>query len=170
MNNFHQTSSNPTKAYFKLNELKRLCPQTPIIALTATATSKVQGDIARCLHLQNPLVTVTSFDRQNLFIDVVEKVNLCSYRSICSWRENVSDGTQMWAVPPTIGSSRIYFLSKRIWFKVYLPSDPIGFKFCNLRPARWIETFWRWMRSKEKSNPPLFIAKRAKSPRTSRGS
>ena len=61
------------KAYLKLGQLKVLCPSTPILALTATATPKVQADITRGLKLNSPLITITSFDRTNLFITVLEK-------------------------------------------------------------------------------------------------
>lgn len=35
----------------------------PFMALTATATPNVRSDIIKSLHLSNPLITVTTFDR-----------------------------------------------------------------------------------------------------------
>ena len=39
----------------------------------ATATLEVQSDIIRSLKLSNPMVTITSFDRKNLYIRVLKK-------------------------------------------------------------------------------------------------
>ena len=40
-----------------------LSPQIPILAVTATATLDVQKDICKSLHLVNPRMTCTGFDR-----------------------------------------------------------------------------------------------------------
>src|SRR5206468_1295813 len=40
------------------------------IALTATATAKVQADIVRILRLKDPSVIVSGFDRPNLSLEV----------------------------------------------------------------------------------------------------
>jgi len=48
---------------------------TPVIALTATATPGVRQDILNSLNLIQPIVTVTSFDRPNLYITVSLKSN-----------------------------------------------------------------------------------------------
>lgn len=42
----------------------------PVIALTATATQKVQQDIIKNLEMVSPKVFVSSFDRKNLFYEV----------------------------------------------------------------------------------------------------
>ncbi len=52
----------------------------PFIALTATATPKVQSDIVKNLELRNPKVFISSFNRDNLYYEVrpkgkKEKVN-----------------------------------------------------------------------------------------------
>lgn len=62
-------------SYKKLGFLKELFPLIPIMALTATATEKVQKDIIKVLNLKNPLIIRTSFDRPNLFIKVYPKTN-----------------------------------------------------------------------------------------------
>ncbi len=46
--------------------LASLPVRPPVIALTATATSRVREDIARLLGLVDPMVLVTGFDRPNL--------------------------------------------------------------------------------------------------------
>ncbi len=44
----------------------------PIVAaFTATATEQVRADIVRMLNLHDPVMTVTGFDRPNLFLDVI---------------------------------------------------------------------------------------------------
>ena len=51
-----------------------ICP-APIIALTATATPKVQLDIQKNLGMQNATVFKSSFNRPNLYYEVRPKVN-----------------------------------------------------------------------------------------------
>ncbi|XP_078494279.1 bifunctional 3'-5' exonuclease/ATP-dependent helicase WRN isoform X1 [Ciona intestinalis] len=60
-------------AYRNLGRLKTILPKVPIIALTATATPEVRKDICNSLHLKNALITCTSFDRVNLYLDVYKK-------------------------------------------------------------------------------------------------
>jgi ATP-dependent DNA helicase RecQ len=48
-------------------------PKLPIIALTATATKKVQEDILKNLHIQDANVFKASFNRPNLFYEVRQK-------------------------------------------------------------------------------------------------
>lgn len=43
------------------------------MALTATASPSIRDDIVKSLHLVNPVVTCTSFDRPNLYLDVNRK-------------------------------------------------------------------------------------------------
>ncbi|XP_028675602.2 ATP-dependent DNA helicase Q5 isoform X2 [Erpetoichthys calabaricus] len=58
--------------YLKLGGLRDRLPGAPCIALTATASKKVQDDIAGALHLQKPLaIFKTPCFRKNLFYDVV---------------------------------------------------------------------------------------------------
>jgi len=59
--------------YRMLTILKEKYPQIPIIALTATATPIVQQDIIKQLNLQHPEVYKASFDRQNLYYQVIPK-------------------------------------------------------------------------------------------------
>ncbi len=57
-------------AYLKCALLKTLAPRKPIVALTATATTKVSADIIQNLELENPLITKDSFERKNLSFEV----------------------------------------------------------------------------------------------------
>jgi ATP-dependent DNA helicase RecQ len=51
-------------------------PSIPIIALTATATPKVQSDILKNLGLRNPDIYISSFNRPYLYYEVLPKINL----------------------------------------------------------------------------------------------
>lgn len=59
--------------YRKLSELRNIFPQTPMMALTATATARVQKDILQQLRLENPNVYIASFNRPNLTYRVTPK-------------------------------------------------------------------------------------------------
>lgn len=50
--------------------------EVPVIALTATATPKVQDDIQKTLGMNNAVVFKDSFNRPNLFYEVRPKVNV----------------------------------------------------------------------------------------------
>ncbi|XGC80271.1 ATP-dependent DNA helicase RecQ [Bdellovibrio bacteriovorus] len=56
--------------YAQLNVLKKLCPQVPILALTASATPTVLDDISKHLQLQAPERMVHGFYRSNLYYQV----------------------------------------------------------------------------------------------------
>ena len=57
--------------YLKISEFIRKLPHRPVVsAYTATATEEVRGDIIELLELRDPVVTVTGFDRDNLYFAV----------------------------------------------------------------------------------------------------
>ena len=60
-------------AYRELASLRRVCPSTPVIALTATATERVRADILSQLGLREPQSFISSFNRPNLTYSVVPK-------------------------------------------------------------------------------------------------
>lgn len=59
--------------YRQLAQLRELFPSTPLMALTATATRRVQTDIVKQLHLHHPSCYVASFNRPNLTYRVQAK-------------------------------------------------------------------------------------------------
>ena len=57
------------------NILEQFNQNIPVIALTATATPKVQEDIMKNLHISNAKVFKASFNRPNLYYEVRPKTN-----------------------------------------------------------------------------------------------
>jgi ATP-dependent DNA helicase RecQ len=61
--------------YRRLREMMDIInPQIPVIALTATATPKVQSDIIKNLGLREPAIFISSFNRPNLYYEILPKV------------------------------------------------------------------------------------------------
>lgn len=59
--------------YRQLKSLRSRYPNVPTIALTATATDRVRGDIIEQLGLKQPSIHLASFNRQNLYYEVRSK-------------------------------------------------------------------------------------------------
>jgi ATP-dependent DNA helicase RecQ len=60
--------------YRRLKEMiDQVNPNLPIIALTATATPKVQSDIVKNLGLRDPQIYISSFNRPNLYYEIRPK-------------------------------------------------------------------------------------------------
>jgi ATP-dependent DNA helicase RecQ len=62
--------------YRNLRNIIHSIGKTPIIALTATATEKVQEDIQKNLGMENAKLFKSSFNRENLFYEVRPKINI----------------------------------------------------------------------------------------------
>ncbi|MBT1172363.1 RecQ family ATP-dependent DNA helicase [Bifidobacterium sp. MA2] len=59
-------------SYLSIGDFITSLPRRPIVgAFTATATEKVRHDVVNLLGLRSPQVTVTGFDRPNLYFDVL---------------------------------------------------------------------------------------------------
>lgn len=59
--------------YRQLAELRKRFPDTPFMALTATATDRVRDDIVKQLNLRSPTNYVASFNRPNLAYRIEQK-------------------------------------------------------------------------------------------------
>lgn len=59
--------------YRQIAKLRDLLPGVPVMALTATATTRVRADIITHLKLRDPAVFVASFNRPNLTYRVIPK-------------------------------------------------------------------------------------------------
>jgi ATP-dependent DNA helicase RecQ len=61
--------------YRRLREMMtQINPDIAVIALTATATPKVQSDIVKNLGLRNPNIYISSFNRTNLYYEIQPKI------------------------------------------------------------------------------------------------
>src|SRR6188474_3075653 len=61
--------------YRRLREMMiQINPDIPVIALTATATPKVQSDIVKNLDLKDPKIFISSFNRSNLNYEILPKI------------------------------------------------------------------------------------------------
>lgn len=69
--------------YRQLVVLRNRYPNIPLVALTATATPVVQEDIIKQLQMNNPLHFKASFNRQNLFYQVLPKGD--TYRQLTGY-------------------------------------------------------------------------------------
>ncbi|HUQ66260.1 MAG TPA: RecQ family ATP-dependent DNA helicase, partial [Flavitalea sp.] len=61
--------------YRRLREMiEQISDTAPMIALTATATPKVQSDIVKNLGLRDPEIFISSFNRPNLYYEIQPKI------------------------------------------------------------------------------------------------
>ncbi len=61
--------------YRRLREMMEMIDEkVPMIALTATATPKVQSDIVKNLGLRTPEIFISSFNRPNLYYEIQPKI------------------------------------------------------------------------------------------------
>jgi len=62
--------------YRRLREMMEIInPKVAVVALTATATPKVQSDIVKNLGLRDPNIFISSFNRPNLYYEILPKTN-----------------------------------------------------------------------------------------------
>ena len=59
--------------YMEITHIRNQFPKSVFLALTATATKQVQADITKNLRMENPEIFIASFNRPNLFLQVIKK-------------------------------------------------------------------------------------------------
>ena len=88
--------------YRQLRQIRQLYPDVPVIALTATATERVREDISQQLELKQPYIHIASFNRNNLYYEVVPKQGI-----------EQSYGDLLRQIKKTQGSGIVYCLSRK---------------------------------------------------------
>ena len=78
--------------YKKLNIVKDLAPDVPVLALTATATNKVINDVIKNLDLDDPKIIRHSVDRPNLYLEVHHRTSTVIKDDIIPLIKNNKDG------------------------------------------------------------------------------
>jgi len=78
--------------YRNLQLFKSQFPHLPIIALTASATPKVQKDIVSCLRLEDVNIFQSSFYRKNLSLQITPKRNM-KHKIVDHCTKNKDDAT-----------------------------------------------------------------------------
>ena len=61
--------------YLDIKTIRRLLPDAVMLALTATATEHVRKDICENLGMKNPKIFISSFNRENIYLEVLPKRN-----------------------------------------------------------------------------------------------
>ena len=61
--------------YLEIKAIRKLFPDAVMLALTATATEHVRSDICQNLGMKNPKTFISSFNRENIYLEVLPKRN-----------------------------------------------------------------------------------------------
>ena len=59
--------------YLEISSVRHLFPDAVMLALTATATEHVRQDICKNLGMKNPKVFISSFNRENIYLEIQPK-------------------------------------------------------------------------------------------------
>jgi ATP-dependent DNA helicase RecQ len=86
--------------YRQLIQLRQKYSRIPIFALTATATKRVREDIIEQLELKNPAIHIASFNRPNIYYEVLPKERR-SYNQLLNY------------IRTQTGAGIVYCLSRR---------------------------------------------------------
>jgi len=100
-------------AYLKISKLKEVFPKTPFLALTASATAKVQADIIENLALENPKIFTKSFERENLAYHIIKTED-----KLTKIKQIVSKNTE---------SSIIYVSNRKACLEISSQMNHLGF-------------------------------------------
>lgn len=71
--------------YVELKNFRLMFHDVPIMALTATATDTVQKDIKELLNIRDCFMFKSSFNRPNIFYEVLEKENVNYRQELIRW-------------------------------------------------------------------------------------
>ena len=80
----HRLTESWFATYVQLGLFKRLFPNIPLIAVTATATQRILNDVQTVLGLRKPKKLVASRFRSNLFFSIRFKVRVAFHCGNCA--------------------------------------------------------------------------------------
>ncbi len=129
--------------YLRIHEFRaEVCPDTPILAVTATATDAVREDIIEHLKLQNPQIFVQSFARPNLVYAAAEVAN--KERKLLDILQKTQGSGIVYARTRKRTVEVAQFLQKQGHSaEFYHAGLPTQERFA--RQQRWINNQTRWM-------------------------
>ena len=78
--------------YLEIFQIRHLCPDAVMLALTATATEAVRKDIVRNLGMRNPKIFISSFNRPNIYLSVKPKISALDLVCDCIERHKNESG------------------------------------------------------------------------------
>ena len=104
--------------YLEIASVRSQFPLAVCLALTATATEQVRSDIITNLRLKDPRVLISSFDRPNIFLNVLPKLNPIEQVIDCIRRHWGESGI-------------IYCFSRRQVDEVYEKLERLGYSVLN---------------------------------------
>jgi ATP-dependent DNA helicase RecQ/Werner syndrome ATP-dependent helicase len=100
-------------SYQGLGFFREMLPDVPIMALSATASPRVQEDISAVLGLRDPFIAKNSLDRTNLSIQIIRKINYMQVAEVLRSKNNT--GSSIVYVPTTRESEELAkFLSEQL--------------------------------------------------------
>lgn len=127
-------------SFLKIGQLREAFPHIPLLALTATATPKVQEDIIRSLRLKDPGIFTASLKRENLVYKV--------YKS-----QNELDDL-VYELKKNPGSSIVFCRTRKMTFEVSLFLNKSGLQssyfHARLSPEEKIKRQQEWTQSDER--------------------
>lgn len=133
------------KQYRLLACLRRDFPEVPILAVTASATKKIEDDVVRSLRIPRALRFRDTFDRTNLFLEVRNKVSedqAIKEVAALANRSRSSKGSQ-----PMCGI--VYVVARNETERVAKALERLGVRSCayhaGLTPSKRKESFRKWM-------------------------
>jgi ATP-dependent DNA helicase RecQ len=94
--------------YMMLGSIAERLGRPPVMALTATASPEVRGDIAHQLRMADPFVHVSDLVRSNLFLEVIPTVNESEKDAALDRLLRRSDGTGIVYVATVKEAERIH--------------------------------------------------------------
>ncbi|CAH0486404.1 unnamed protein product [Peronospora farinosa] len=138
------------KDYMNLGMLRTKFPSVPIMALTATANTQTEADIAKNLKLKNPFVTRSSFNRPNLTYDVRKKTPKFMTEIADYVRKHIDDSGIIYCLSKKDCEQTAEKLIKALGFENTRKASQISFYHAGLEPFDRSSRHHEWSKGKIK--------------------